>query len=623
MKWLHPLRDQAGATLVEVLVAIAITGIMLPALATALVSSHAGRPTSTQQLQAASLLREATEAVRTIRERSWVEVATDGTYHPVISGNVWSLASGSETVNGFTRRIDISDAQRNGTGGIVTSGGVVDPSTKHVTVIISWTSPSNAAISSESYLTRWQNDAAWTQTTVADFTGGNLSNTVTTSTDDGEVQLADSPTTWKLSSILTSLKISTGLAANDVFVSGSYAYVGYSTGLAIVNISNPAAPVLTGTFRTFSVHVLGVYVSGNIAYLATDNSVGQLEMVDVSNPAAPTLAGAFQLLDNAEVAATSVYVRGTTAYVCKKQVATGSPGTNYGEFNIVNVANPALPSLIGSLNIGADCNNLAVSGTTAYLATSSAGQELTVVDISDEANPVTIHTTNLGAEGSDVAVSGSNLYMGSRNNAGGPEFRTYDISSPGTPTALGSYEIGADLNGIAVLGSSVQLATSRSGKQFTALDVTAPGSPTLISSVGLANDANNLFSFGNYSYLANGDSTKGLTIIYGGFRPTGTFESSSFDATNSTTTAGFNYLKFVADVPISSTLKFQVATNIDNATWNYVGPDGTNATFYNASGMVPLTSAIGRYFRYKASFTPSSDGQQTPVLSSVTLNYVP
>lgn len=164
------------------------------------------------------------------------------------------------------------------------------------------------------------------------------------------------------------------------------------------------------------------------------------------------------------------------------------------------------------------------------------------------------------------------------------------------------------------------MATARSGKQFMVLDVSQPATPVLKNSLNLGSDGHKVFTFGNYAYLASGDSTKGLTIIYSGLHPTGTFESSAIDATAS---VGFNRLLFSASVPGGTTLKFQVAENTDNATWNYVGPDGTSATYYTSAAAIPLSSAVGRYFRYKAYFTASSDGQKTPSLDSVTVNYSP
>jgi hypothetical protein len=72
----------------------------------------------------------------------------------------------------------------------------------------------------------------------------------------------------------------------------------------------------------------------------------------------------------------------------------------------------------------------------------------------------------------------------------------------------------------------------------------------------------------------------------------------------------------------STSLTFQIATNNDNATWNYLGPDGTPSTFYTTpSTMVSASHTNMRYLRYKA-FFGTTDTTTTPVLSNVTVNYV-
>src|SRR3989344_9611665 len=111
----------SGQSLVEILIAIGLTGILLPALLTGLVSSREGKAQEGQRLQATALLREGEEAVRSVREKGWTNVAANGTYYPEISGSSWVLTScgGScPAINGYTRPIVISDAQRDASGQI-------------------------------------------------------------------------------------------------------------------------------------------------------------------------------------------------------------------------------------------------------------------------------------------------------------------------------------------------------------------------------------------------------------------------------------------------------------------------------------------------------------------------
>jgi len=102
---------------------------------------------------------------------------------------------------------------------------------------------------------------------------------------------------------------------------------------------------------------------------------------------------------------------------------------------------------------------------------------------------------------------------------------------------------------------------------------------------------------------------------------TGTLESSTFD----TGTGATNYT-ILSWLPLSqsasTTLEFQVAANNDNATWNYVGPDATPDTYFTTPGQdMGSTLDNNRYVRYKA-YLATSNPAITPVLTSVSVNFV-
>jgi hypothetical protein len=112
-----------------------------------------------------------------------------------------------------------------------------------------------------------------------------------------------------------------------------------------------------------------------------------------------------------------------------------------------------------------------------------------------------------------------------------------------------------------------------------------------------------------------------LDKVSGNYAAAGTLESSTFDTgTDQTNYTTFTWLPTSQDP--AATLQFQVAANNDNATWNYVGPDGTAATYFTTSGTSLSTSLDGnRYIRYKA-YLSTTASNKTPVLTSLTINYV-
>src|ERR1700752_2412045 len=99
------LTDVKGQMLVELVMAIGISAVILPALLTGVVASRQSRPQQQQNLQATELFKETVNAVEQVKNNSWINFAVDGTFHPIIASNQWVMASGSTTVNGFTQQV--------------------------------------------------------------------------------------------------------------------------------------------------------------------------------------------------------------------------------------------------------------------------------------------------------------------------------------------------------------------------------------------------------------------------------------------------------------------------------------------------------------------------------------
>jgi hypothetical protein len=103
------------------------------------------------------------------------------------------------------------------------------------------------------------------------------------------------------------------------------------------------------------------------------------------------------------------------------------------------------------------------------------------------------------------------------------------------------------------------------------------------------------------------------------FAPSGAFVSAIMDANPDTGFAPqWTKLSWSGTTPPGTSVKFQVAGSASAAgPFNFVGPDGTNASFFTSSD-VPLTQFDGyRHLRYLA-LLETSDPSQTPVLHDVT-----
>ncbi|MEI7709282.1 MAG: prepilin-type N-terminal cleavage/methylation domain-containing protein [bacterium] len=101
----------------------------------------------------------------------------------------------------------------------------------------------------------------------------------------------------------------------------------------------------------------------------------------------------------------------------------------------------------------------------------------------------------------------------------------------------------------------------------------------------------------------------------------GWLESSTFD----TGSASTNYTTLdwqPSSQDPSVSVKLQIATNNDNATWNFLGPDGTSGTYYTTPGTTISTGHDNnQYVRYRT-YLSTSDTSKNPTVTSVNINYV-
>jgi hypothetical protein len=101
-------------------------------------------------------------------------------------------------------------------------------------------------------------------------------------------------------------------------------------------------------------------------------------------------------------------------------------------------------------------------------------------------------------------------------------------------------------------------------------------------------------------------------------RTTGWLVSSQVDLGRNVDFIG---LDWQADVPNETWIGFQLATNKDHLTWDFLGPDGTTGTQFNASmKAIPDVHDGNRYFSYKVSMS-SQNRTRTPGLTSFSLTY--
>lgn len=133
-----------GMSIIEVVVAVAVVAIVGFTFASGLSKSLALSQQSLRTNQAAWLLEDGAEAIKSIRDSNWTTVQnfTSGTYYYAVfdnNTNLWSLTTTDPgLINGiFNRKILFTDVLRDSSDDIATSG-TTDPETRYVTITASF-----------------------------------------------------------------------------------------------------------------------------------------------------------------------------------------------------------------------------------------------------------------------------------------------------------------------------------------------------------------------------------------------------------------------------------------------------------------------------------------------------
>ena len=128
--------------------------------------------------------------------------------------------------------------------------------------------------------------------------------------------------------------VATPSAVTDLKIMGSYAYVAMSSGVGIIDISNPQAPSYVATFATAQRVNRIAFASGvsNRLYLACD--VDGLVVLDLTNPVSPSILGSLDISGDVK----TIYVSGVHAYM--------SVGGD--RVSVVNISDPQSLSFSGS-----------------------------------------------------------------------------------------------------------------------------------------------------------------------------------------------------------------------------------------------------------------------------------
>lgn len=270
----------------------------------------------------------------------------------------------------------------------------------------------------------------------------------------------------------------------DVATNGDgYVYVGASKSLKVIDVQDPTSPVVVASLAMPD-YAQGVCLTGNRAYVACYQ--GGLVIVDIANRYSPSVVGAV----DTPGAAFSVSVEGSTAVVADSS-----------SILTVDVGIPACPAVLGSIPTADRALDVRVRGGYAYVAASTQG--MVVVDVRNPASPqvASVGSATFFGAASGVAVHEGNAYIASfsySNTDNG--LQVFDVSNPGACAMKAFLPVPGRTRGGIALNQGVACMTSGLGGLAT-IDISRPSAPASLArmpenvqSRGLALDGTCLYT---------------------------------------------------------------------------------------------------------------------------------
>ncbi|MBI3618989.1 hypothetical protein HY213_03060 [Candidatus Peregrinibacteria bacterium] len=459
-----PSRSRPGTLLLDVILGIALFMIFLGALGTTLINGEEATEASGDRVRGTSIAQQAIEASQSIRDQDF-SLLTVGTH--------------GVRVNSTTGKWEFNGSQSSSSGGYLTSVTVdsMSDGSVFVTATTTWTRIPNrpGGVSLSMILSNWQKS----------------------------LQIGN----WGTFTLTGSYIVTGGGTPlfNDVALSGNFAYVSSETsgggaGLYILDVSTPTNPVRVNSSFSLGYAGYAIAIRNSVLYILTSDANGEIKAYDISTPASPVFLTSYDLPGGG--AAKALFIYGSKLYVG----ATGLSGaTNAWLPRTVIIARsqPDLPEWIVPRALASNnhcfdghgheqnCSSASSAGSSSSSSSSGPypnGNDFFVFDIS---NPSAIvYKSSLYVQGvNDIAVTGTSAYLASPLDTA--ELRVVNVTNPkSVQFATGSVNAapngGYNLNDrtldgltVATTGTSGLIGTEHGGaiQELVLFDIKYPGVP--------------------------------------------------------------------------------------------------------------------------------------------------
>ncbi|MBI4722272.1 MAG: hypothetical protein HY769_04630 [Candidatus Stahlbacteria bacterium] len=245
-------------------------------------------------------------------------------------------------------------------------------------------------------------------------------------------------------------------SAQGLDISGDHVFIAFMNRLTIVNVSNPSTPYEVASYEppASGAQIYDVVIEGNYAYVAGVDSYsekGGFWVIDISNPWSPLEIG-HCATDESPRPLISLIESGNYVYsIC------GFAQT--GKMVIIDISVPSSPSVTKELVLPCYVNLIKSNHFLFF-----PNKDLYVYDVSDPLNPVEIASCNLpNTSAKGVAVSGEYAYISCYPFTEGKELWKVRVSNPTQMFISGYYNIAGEnrlpVTNIAVSGKYAYVTT--------------------------------------------------------------------------------------------------------------------------------------------------------------------
>jgi hypothetical protein len=313
---------------------------------------------------------------------------------------------------------------------------------------------------------------------------------------------------------------------NKILVNGDYAYMtngNAENSLAVFNISNPAAPFITGKLSAESTGVhdfnaVDIVLCDNYAYLKisrddyyNSEDLAIVNITDKENPAFIGFVPDISCIQGFTVFENTMYIFDIYNTIIMLDLTDPANPSTISEFEIGNKS----ANQYSSTDIYVNRKGLRILSYIVYKA-GTIDLKLSIIDLTDPLNPVVSGNLTVPEIRADKIIVRDNiLFFISNHNYDYSIFYTIDVSDKGNPVLIDRYEfpIKTHLTGMNITGDFAIF--SMLDKGICALDISNPARPLYSASFNHRNDSlcTSLDIKENHIYVANGASDESLFVL--------------------------------------------------------------------------------------------------------------